>query len=433
VTDSEKLKKNDSKVRLSAVSPASKKKPLMVETIINGKNKLCTVDWDKTCQNAFEQLKEQLLSAPVLAFSDLNGHYILYTDASDVGIPARKRIGQQQKRKLLPWFGPYSIFNPYVYSRKVAIFTDHKALKWLRDIKHPNGKRARWILKLEEYDYTIEHLSNTKMQHADALSRAPVNTILVSQSSWQEYEDMQMLDEDIQLVKAWVQSGSRPEKQLVSASVTLGTLYKNFDSLVVKNHVLCHRWTDRTAKERDQIVVPTYLPPSILEEAHCQVGHLGIAKIFEMVQRRFYWPGFFKAVEEFCRNCEVCAKSKAVPRPQSPMKPIEVVPIQFYMIGVDIICPLKTMSRGNKYILSVIDYYTKYAEAVALPNQEAVTVARALEDIFARHGMPVVLLTDQGSNFSLSANRSRAQGPQLCITAWNISGHSRHLRKSSKC
>ena len=81
-------------------------------------------------------------------------------------------------------------------------------MKWLRDIKHPNGKLARWILKLEECDYTIEHLPNTKMQHADALSRAPVfyNTILISKSTWREFEDMQILDEDIQLqlVKAWV-------------------------------------------------------------------------------------------------------------------------------------------------------------------------------------------------------------------------------------
>ena len=153
-------------------------------------------------------------------------------------------------------------------------------------------------------------------------------------------------------------------------------------------------------------MVPTYVASNILQEAHCQVGHLGVAKTFEMVQRKFYWPGFFKAVEEFCRNCEVCAKNKAVPRPRSPMKPIEVVPVPFYMIGVDIIGPLKTTSRGNKYILSVIDYYTKYAEAVALPNQEAVPVARALEDIFARHGMPSVLLMDQGSNFESKVMKS---------------------------
>ena len=139
------------------------------------------------------------------------------------------------------------------------LYTDHKALKWLRDIKHPNGKLARWILKLEEYDYTIEHLPNTKMQHADALSRAPVNTILISKSTWREFEDMQILDEDIQLVKAWVESGSRPVQKPVGASVTPDTLYKSFDSLVVKNNVLCRKWTDKTAMEREQIVVPTYL------------------------------------------------------------------------------------------------------------------------------------------------------------------------------
>ena len=81
------------------------------------------------------------------------------------------------------------------------------------------------------------------------------------------------------------------------------------------------------------------------------------------------------------------------------MKPIDIVPVPFYMIGVDLIGPLKLTRQGNKYILSIIDYYTKYAEAIALPNQEAETVVRALEQVFARHGMPSVLLTDQGRNF----------------------------------
>ena len=63
-------------------------------------------------------------------------------------------------------------------------------------------KLARWILKLEEYDYTITHLPNTNMQLADALSRAPVNTIIISKSSWRDFEDMQSLEEDIHLVKA---------------------------------------------------------------------------------------------------------------------------------------------------------------------------------------------------------------------------------------
>jgi transposase InsO family protein len=81
------------------------------------------------------------------------------------------------------------------------------------------------------------------------------------------------------------------------------------------------------------------------------------------------------------------------------MKPIDIVPVPFYMVGVDLIGPLKLTRQGNKYILSIIDYYTKYAEAIALPNQEAETVVRALEQVFARHGMPSVLLTDQSRNF----------------------------------
>ena len=84
-------------------------------------------------------------------------------------------------------------------------------------------------LEIRGICYTIEHLPNTKMQYADALSRAPVNTILVSKSTWREFEDIQILDEDIQLVKAWVESGSRPVQKPVGASVTPDTLYKSFD------------------------------------------------------------------------------------------------------------------------------------------------------------------------------------------------------------
>ena len=174
--------------------------------IANPLNRLTQKDvpfcWTERCNIAFEKLKEQLASAPVLAFPMLNEDYVLYTDASDVEIGAvlcqkaddgdekvisfayqrrflvLKRIGQRRRKKRTQWCGQY--FHPYVYGRKVTIYTDNKALKWLRDIKQPNGKLARWILKLEEYDYTIEHLPGIIMQHADALSRAPVNTILVS-------------------------------------------------------------------------------------------------------------------------------------------------------------------------------------------------------------------------------------------------------------
>ena len=180
--------------------------------------------WDENCENAFQTIKEQLMSSPVLAFPEPNGDYILYTDASDVGVGAvlvqedeggeervisyaSKAFSGSEKNWTTTEKEAYAVvwalqyFHPYVYGRKVVIYTDHKALKWLKNVKHPNGKLARWILKLEEYDYTIEHKPGNMMQHADALSRAPVNSIRISTLSWTELEETQNLDDDILCIK----------------------------------------------------------------------------------------------------------------------------------------------------------------------------------------------------------------------------------------
>ena len=67
---------------------------------------------------------------------------------------------------------------------------------------------------------------------------------------------------------------------------------------------------------------------------------------------------------------------------------------------MDIVCPLSRTSRGNRYILTVVDHFTKHAEAYFLPDQEAPTVARAfLNEFVSRYGVPYVIHTDQGTNF----------------------------------
>ena len=388
--------------------------------------------WDQKCRNAFESIKEQLISSPILGFPDTDRDYSVYTDASDVGIGAvlaqvddngeervisfaSKAFSGAEKNWTATEKEAFAVvwalqhFHPYVYGRKVRVITDHKALTWLKGIKHPNGKLARWIIKLQEYEYTVEHRSGSLMTHVDALSRAPVNSIQVHKYSIAELQELQELDEDICIVRDWVQEGRRPDRKPNDASDVLYALYHIFNSLLIVDGLLCRKWTDDTGLERDQIVLPRYAASIILQEAHNQVGHMGVAKTFDAIQKTFYWPGFFKAVEKFCASCELCAKNKSVPRPRWPLKSIEVVPIPFYMIGVDIIGPLNKTRSGNKYILSVIDYYTKYAEAEALPNQEAETIVRVLEQIFARHGMPSILLTDQGRNFESHLVKSMCQ------------------------
>ena len=204
--------------------------------------------------------KEQLMSSPVLAFPEPNGDYILYTDASDVGVGAVlvqedgegesyilciesvlrfKELDYHRERSIYAVVWALQYFHPFVYGRKVVIYTDHKALKWLKNVKHPNGKLARWILKLEEYDYTIEHKPGNMMQHADALSRAPVNSIRISTLSWTELEETQNMDDDILLVRRWVLNGLRPDAKPKETSPMLKALYNVFESLVVEKNVLC--------------------------------------------------------------------------------------------------------------------------------------------------------------------------------------------------
>ena len=378
--------------------------------------------WDEHCEGAFRELKRQMITCPTLAFPDQKSDFIVYTDASDVGIGAilaqcndkgdekvisyasrafssveKNWSATEKEAYAVVWALQY--FHPYVYGVKITVYTDHKALQWLRGIKHPNGKLARWILKLEQYDYTIVHRPGTQMQHVDALSRAPVRGITISNWSTEEFKELQNLDDDISTVKDWLRGGKKPESKPQESSDTLKSLYNVYDSLLLKDDVLYKKWQDDTGVERLQLVVPSFLTSKILKEVHEGISHLGVHKTFDMLQKRFYWPGFHNAVENHCRTCEVCAKNKTVPRPRYPMNPIKIVPEPFYMVSADIIGPLKTTRQGNKYILTVIDYYTKYAEAEALPNQEAVTVVKALEQIFSRHGIPSILLTDQGRNF----------------------------------
>ncbi|KAJ8962328.1 hypothetical protein NQ318_018307 [Aromia moschata] len=71
----------------------------------------------------------------------------------------------------------------------------------------------------------------------------------------------------------------------------------------------------------------------------------------------------------------------------------------FERVAVDILGPLPATDRGNKYLMVVMDYFSKWHEAVSLPNKEAETVAEAFINVIARHGVPLELHSDQGRNF----------------------------------
>ena len=149
-------------------------------------------------------------------------------------------------------------------------------------------------------------------------------------------------------------------------------------------------------------VTPNKYHPEILQELHAGSvsGHLGEYKTCNTLQQRFYWPGLTRDVKIWCRTCPSCAAQKTPsPNKHAPLQTIRAgAPMQ--IVTVDILGPLPKGPTGNSYVLVAMNYFTKWAELYAVPNQEAATIAAKLTDeMFLRCSPPEQLHSDQGRQF----------------------------------
>ena len=156
------------------------------------------------------------------------------------------------------------------------------------------------------------------------------------------------------------------------------------------------------AANQVQVVLPRSLVPRVLEQLHNSVtaGHLGIQKLQAKVKDRFYWLGWFGDVKRWCQECVDCGSQKtAGPQRRAPLQST-VASRPFERVALDILGPLPETPNGNKYILVIGDYFSKWTESFPLPNQEAQTVAKVfVEQWICRLGAPRTIHTDQARNF----------------------------------
>lgn len=148
-------------------------------------------------------------------------------------------------------------------------------------------------------------------------------------------------------------------------------------------------------------------------------------KLQGKVKNRFYWPGWFGDVRQWCRNCVDCASHKTHGRaPCAHLQP-SVTSRPCERVALDILGPLPETGNKNKYILVVGDYFSKWMEMFPLPNQEAHTIAKVLvEEWVCQYGAPRSIHMDQGRNFdsnlfremcrllNISKRRTSAYNPQ---------------------
>ncbi|MEW8544650.1 MAG: reverse transcriptase domain-containing protein, partial [Candidatus Thiodiazotropha sp.] len=165
-----------------------------------------------------------------------------------------------------------------------------------------------------------------------------------------------------------------------------------------KESIIYRAFYDKSDNVIHQIVVPKKYRQRLMQVAHDIPfgGHMGNRKTRNRLLQNFFWPGIFKDVAEYCRSCPQCQRSVAKGKARKANL-ISIPPIcePFARVAIDIVGPLNRTKRGNKYILTLIDYGTKYPEAVPLKTIDTKTVG-----IFSRVGIPKELLSDQSSNFT---------------------------------
>ena len=408
--------------------------------------------WGPEQQAAFVQLQQALTTYPVLRPPDYTLPFILQTDWGQPGIGAV--LSQQPKQsgdyvvayasrsnnraesnyssyegECLAAVWAITHFRHYLYGRHFTLVTDHQPLHWLMTSDKLTGKLARWALILQEFDFTIQYRPGTSNANADTLSRnplattedsttrqdfdaQPVRTVYCAATLLRLVRD-QFVGHISDFLTATLITRSRPVdvwldtpvlRYLQEGSISAGLSPAERDR--VQKRSQSYRWKASTVMR----VFPTgtfRLVPRIEERGpltarvHENMGHFGTRRTLSLMTPEYWWAGMYSDVAAFVQACAICDRVKASFLAKAPV--LHPLPIRgmFYRWSCDLAGPLPT-SKGahNRFIMVMIEHFSKWIELVALQQKTARCTAAAFQDsVLARYGAPAECLTDQGTEF----------------------------------
>lgn len=406
-----------------------------------------TFVWTPECQIQFDNILADFNENVVLAHPDYSKEFHIECDASDAGVGAvlaqlvdvggrltarpvlfasraltkgEKKWPPREKEGLaIVW--AVQQFRHHIHRTHFTVYSDHQSLEWLMSAEV--GKLARWAMLLAEYEpFTIRYKSGAMNKAADALSRI--------------YEPSELLPEiatcfrvtevvrpslsqgsipdtnpaiTVTRVENWVlsQKALTPSKELLYQKQRSDTLcLQRFikpgkDQVIVDSLIGVKR-----GGTRFKPIVPDEMVDDLIKAHHVAAAHMGVKRTMYKVGALFT----VKRLRDKCRKivmaCEVCrARKEPIQRAGwLASKPAENC---WDQVAMDFAGPYPETSDGKKYVLVMIDQFSKYVELVATEKNDAATVVNAFHDrIICRHGTPKRLLTDnhrQFKNASLDA------------------------------
>ena len=215
-----------------------------------------------------------------------------------------------------------------------------------------------------------------------------------------DWQSVQKEDELLSDVIRWVQDGKPQHFDATAVGAwKRKILARNMKHLEIRGHTL--GVVRRHNNQSDfRILVPDSMKENVLRDLHdhATAGHMGFRRTLDRVMERFYWPGAYREIRDYCRSCELCQRrNRPSPSARAPLQ-TETVSRPFERVAMDI-TEMPCSSRGNRYALVIMDYFSKLVKVYPMPDQKAETVADCLLLWVYDHGVPERLHSDQGRQF----------------------------------
>ncbi|KAG9186916.1 hypothetical protein G6011_01003 [Alternaria panax] len=393
--------------------------------------------WDKEHQDAFDQIKQIFLEAPVLEMYDPKRETRVETDASDYALGAvlsqqcadkkwrpvfyhsRKFSGAElnydvHDKELLGVVDAFEQWEVYLLGlpHQIEVFTDHQNLAGFMTTKKLNRRQVRWAEMLAQFDFKITHHAGTLNGAADALSR---RSDLREESHKEPHDAMfrKMPDGSLRY--------NQPElAKVAKVAEQVETLQQQWqrkaDSWEVDHESSSHDdlYNDireyRSMTDMGRTYVPPEMRKDLIKELHesPEYGHAGVDEMVRRLNKVFAIPRLRAKVQEVLGNCLACHQNKPKRhKPYGLLQPLQPPTKPWSSVTMDFIVKLpKSLEPGSgrlcDTVLVIMCRLTKGAKFV--PTEETITAEECAYEVskalMSEHGMPEEFITDRDKLFT---------------------------------